>query len=197
MMGKGFEPMRLGKAALLVSVLVLSGSPAFAWEEFMYADLGIAKEFPSAPTIENGTYHTDVAGAGDVPAIIYSVKEDHIIYRMTVADMRAPEYVERSASIQAECIERAENEGTVLAKMPQRVEDGTDYRVYGHMTSVELFDDGGRKQTNCFFTKGRQIVIEAIILPEFGRPNSPNAIRFSASLRFRIDGTEYIPPENQ
>ena len=182
---------------LLLGYSLLFATPATAWQEYMYHDLGIAKEFPSEPKLEYGTYHTDVAGSGDTPALIFSVEENHIVYRMTVADMRAPEYIERSASILAECIERAESEGMVLAKMPQRVEDGTGYRVYGHLTSVELFDGGGRKKTNCFFTKSRLFKIEAIILPEFGAPNSSMAIRFTVSLRFRIDGTTYIPPEYQ
>ncbi len=165
-----------------------------AWAEYMYTDLGIAKDFPAEPNVESGTYETAVAGAGSVPTVIYSVEQDDVVYKMTAADMRAPEYIMRGANILSECIYRAEQEGMVLAKMPQRVEDGVGYRVYGHLTSVDLFDNQGRKQTNCFVTKGRLFKIEVIVRPAHGQPNSSLAIRFSSSLRFRIDGTTYSPP---
>nr|TFG52733.1 MAG: hypothetical protein E4H34_04615 [Hyphomicrobiales bacterium] len=183
-----------------VIFLLLAGIGLFpvkaraAWEEYMYSDLGIAKEFPAEPTVGSGTYDTAVAGNGSVPSAIYSVEQDNIVYRMTVADLRAPEYISRGANIYAECIFRAEQEGTVLAKMPQRVEDGVGYRVYGHLTSVDLFDNQGRKQTNCFVTKGRLFKIEAIVLAAHGLANTSQAIRFSTSLRFRIDGTIYEAP---
>jgi len=186
--------LRLGSACLAFAMALFGSQPAVAWDEYMYSDLGIAKEFPAPPDVENGTYRTEVAGSGTVPARIFSLQQDDVVFRMTVADMRAPEYMARSASILSECIYLAEREGDVRAKMPQRVEDGTGYRVYGHMTSVDLFDNRGRKQTNCFFTKGRLFKIEATVLPEHGQPNSPLAIRFTTSLRFRIDGTTYTPP---
>lgn len=188
--------MRWGISSLAFAVALLCSQPAAAWDDYMYSDLGIAKEFPSPPNVEDGTYRTSVAGTGTVPARIFSVEQDHVVYRMTVADMREPDYMARSGNILSECIYLAEQEGEVRAKMPQRVEDGTDYRVYGHLTSVDLFDNQGRKQTNCFFTKGRLFKIEAIVLPEHGQPNSSLAIRFTSSLRFRIDGTTYTPPEN-
>ena len=187
---------RMGYACLAFVTALFCSQSAIAWDEYMYADLGIAKEFPGPPDVEEGTYRTEVAGSGTVPARIFSLEQDHVVYRMIVADMRAPEYMARSASILSECIYRAEQEGEVRAKMPQRVEDGTGYRVYGHLTSVDLFENGGRKQTNCFFTKGRLFKIEATVLPEHGQPNSSLAIRFTLSLRFRIDGTTYVPPPN-
>jgi hypothetical protein len=165
-----------------------------AWAEYMYEDLGIAKEFPAEPNVENGIYETSVAGSGTVPSVIFSVEQDDVLYMMTVADMRAPEYIMRGANLLSECVYRAEQEGDIRAKMPQRVEDGVGYRVYGHMTSVDLFDNQGRKQTNCFVTKGRLFKIEVIVRPAHGQPNSSLAIRFSSSLRFRIDGTSYDAP---
>ena len=187
---------RWKSAFLAFAAALLSSQPAAAWDDYLYSDLGIAKEFPAPPSVEDGTYRTEDAGSGTVPARIFSLEQDHVVFRMTVADMRAPEYMARSASILSECIYLAEQEGEVRAKMPQRVEDGTNYRVYGHLTSVDLFDNQGRKQTNCFFTKGRLFKIEATVLPEHGQPNSSLAIRFTSSLRFRIDGTTYVPPEN-
>lgn len=180
-------------SALIVAFLLTTPASA-AWEEYMYADLGIAKEFPLPPKMENVSYQTPIIGPQAVPAVIYAVEEDNIIYRMTVVDLRAPEFVAKSASIYAECIEMAEDEGIVIAKMPQRVEDGTEYRVYGQMTSVNLFGNKGRKQTNCFYTKGRLFKIETTVRTDHGEVNSAKAIRFTSALRFRIDGTSYCMP---
>ena len=186
--------MRPMSLIILAGLIFLPGQASAAWAEYMYADLGIAKEFPAAPSLATGTYQTDVAGSGVVPSQIYSVELDDILYSLTIADLGAPDYIERGANILSECIYRAEQEGTVLAKMPQRVEDGVGYRVYGHLTSVDLSDNQGRKQTNCFVTKGRLYKIETIIRPAHGLMNSSQAIRFSSSLRFRIDGTVYEAP---
>ena len=156
------------------------------WQEHIYRELGIAKEFPAPPRMEQGTYRTEMTGRA-VPAIIYESDLDGITYRLTIADLQAPEFVAKSPSLYAECIELAEAEGKVLARMPQRVEDGTEYRVYGQMTSVELSGGEGRKLTNCFYSKGRLYRIEAHVSPAHGEFNSSMAIRFAASLRFRLD----------
>lgn len=186
--------MRWMSFFLVVCLALYSSQASAAWAEYMYEDLGIAKEFPAEPNVENDIYETSVAGSGTVPSVILSVEQDDVLYMMTVADMRAPEYIMRGANLLSECITRAEQEGDLRAKMPQRVEDGVGYRVYGHMTSVDLFDNQGRKQTNCFVTKGRLFKIEVIVRPAHGQPNSSLAIRFSSSLRFRIDGTSYDAP---
>jgi hypothetical protein len=175
------------RALRLSAVLALLVSPASAqWQQYIYADLGIAKEFPAPPERRTSTYETPVLGR-TVPATVYALTQDNIVYSLTIAELGAPEFVARSASLYAECIEMAEGEGRVLARMPQRVEDGTPYRVYGQMTSVELANNGGRKLTNCFFSKGRLYKIEVTVLPAHGEFNSSLAIRFAASLRFRLD----------
>ena len=178
--------MAAGFIPVLLSALFVSTPAAAQWKEVMLRELGIAKEFPAEPKREATTYRTAVIGTG-VPAQVFSVDQDGILYRLTVADLRLPDFVARSASIYAECLELAEAEGRVLARMPQRVEDGTEFRVYGQMTSVELANNGGRKLTNCFFTKGHLYRIEAVVRPEHGNFNSNLAIRFAASLRFRLD----------
>jgi hypothetical protein len=170
-----------------LSVALSAGSAAAQqWQEHMFRELGIAKDFPAPPRLATGTYETPVVGRA-VPATIYSVTADNIIYSLTIADLQQPEFVAKSASIYAECLERAEAEGRVLARMPQRVEDGTEFRVYGQLTSVDLANNGGRKLTNCFYTKGRLYKVEATVLPAHGEYNSSLAIRFAVSLRFRLD----------
>ena len=173
-------------AAALIAASCAAATPAGAqWQEFVYEELGIAKQFPAPPQETRESYQTPRTGRG-VPARVLSVERDNILYRMLVADMTAPDLVAKSALLYAECIQRAEQEGTVIASMPQRVEDGTPFRVYGQLTSVALAGNGGRKQTNCFYTKGRLFVIEALVRAAHGNMNAPEAIRFTSSFHFDV-----------
>jgi hypothetical protein len=174
-------------AALSVAALSLAASPAEAqWNEYVFEELGIAKQFPAPPKETRETYQTPQTGRA-VPARVLSVELDNILYRMLVADLSTPDLIEKSAQLYAECIARAEQEGKVIAAMPQRVEDGTPYDVYGQLTSVELAGNAGRKQTNCFYTKGRLYRIEALVRPAHGQPTAPETIRFTSSFRFALE----------
>jgi hypothetical protein len=173
--------------ATVISAALTCATPVCAqWKEYVYPELGLAKEFPAPPTETAGTYQTPGTGRA-VTARVFSVDMDGILYRMIAADLSAAEFLPRSASLYAECIARAEQEGTVRAHMPQRVEDGVEWRVYGQLTSVDLSANAGRKQTNCFFSKGHLLIIEAWVRPEHGEINAASAVRFSTGVRFRLD----------
>ena len=180
--------MRTIFGALAMVIAVCSAQPAAAqWKEYMYKDLGIAKEFPVEPKQTTGEYKSGVIGR-DVaaPSVILTAEEDNVVYRMEVVDLNKPDLIARSASITNECIFNAEEEGVTLANMTNRVEGGIN-AVYGRLTSVELFENKGRKQTTCLFTKGKMYIISAHVLPAHGEANSSKAIRFTNSLRFAID----------
>ena len=105
---------------------------------------------------------------------------------MTVAEMQ--DHIDRSASILGECVANAEKEGTSLANMTNRVEGGAD-AIYGRLVSVDVANNGGRRQTACLFNAtGRLYVIQATVLPEHGQPNSSMVIRFTNSLSFDLEG---------
>jgi hypothetical protein len=179
--------MRIVFGALATMVAVLTAQPAAAqWKEYVYRDLVIAKEWPAEPTRTAGQYKTGVVGREAVPSVVLSTEVDNIVFRMEVVTLDTPELVARSASITNECIFLAEEEGVTLANMTNRVEGGTN-AVYGRLTSVDLFENKGRKQTTCLFNKGKLYVISAHVLPAHGEPNSSQVIRFTNSLRFAID----------
>jgi hypothetical protein len=179
--------MRTIFGALAMVVAVCAAQPAAAqWKEYVYRDLVIAKEFPVEPTRTVGEYKTGVVGREGVPSVVLTAEQNNIVFRLEVVTLDTPELVARSASITNECIFLAEEEGNVLANMTNRVEGGTN-AVYGRLTSVEMFENKGRKQTTCLFTKGKLYKISAHVLPAHGEPNSSQAIRFTNSLRFAID----------
>jgi hypothetical protein len=176
--------MRLGVFALAAATAATlnAGAAQAAWEEHVYQDLGIAKEFPNPPARSTGSYSAPVAGTA--PATILTVSEDNVDFRMTVVPLPAKQAV--GAAIMGECTHVAEQEGQPLANMTTRIEAGAR-AVYGRLVSVDLRNNAGRRQTACFYTKGNLYKIEATVLPAHGQPNSSQAIRFTNSMRFNID----------
>ena len=155
------------------------------WQEHVFANLGVAKEFPAAPNVLSGEYQTIVIGDTPVPAAILLTELDNVVLKVTVADLRAPDLVVKGANIMGECYFDAELEGRVLTNLPHRAEDGTEYGVHGRIVDVEI-EGEGRKQTSCFFTKGRLFKSEAIIEEAAPQADLDVATRFVRSLRFDI-----------
>ncbi len=172
-------------AIAFAAAAMLASAPAGAaeWAEYRYEDLGVIKEFPGEPTRTEGEYATPVVGTAATTEFYY--EEDNIVFEMAVVELQ--DRVDISASILGECVANAEAEGTPLANMTNRVENGPD-AVYGRLVSVALANEGGRRQTACLFNAtGRLYVIRATVLPEHGQPNSSMVIRFTNSLSFNFD----------
>jgi len=178
--------MRFLAAMMMAATTLAAGSAAAApaWQEMVMEDLAIAKEFPGDPTRTAGEYTTPVAGT--VPATIFHIEDDNIVYEMIVAETQDKMAV--GSSILGECVANAEAEGTLLANMTNRVEGGAD-AIYGRLVSVDLANNGGRRQTACLVNAtGRLYVIKATVLPAHGQPNSSMVIRFTNSLSFDLTG---------
>ena len=162
-----------------------AGTPAAAaWQEFVFADLGIAKQFPAAPRRAAGTYQTVATGGVPVPADVFTLEADFIRYRMTVVALGRPDMLARSASILGECVFIAEEEGRPLANLPLRVPDGTALGLLGRAVSADIERAFARKETGCVFARGKLVRLEATVLPERAEPDAPEAVQFIESLRF-------------
>lgn len=166
------------------TALVVMALPASAaWVEHKYEDLGIVKEFPGEPKRETVEYKTPVAGTAQATRL--SMSADNIDYVLTVVPLK--DKLEASASIMGECVFMAEDEGEPLANMTTRIEPGAK-AVYGRLVSVDLADKKGRRQTACLFTKGNLYIVQATVRPEHGQMNAPQAIRFTNSMSFNMEG---------
>ena len=179
--------MRLIAIAMAAAAMLATASAeATDWSEYRYEDLGVIKEFPGEPTRTEGVYTTPIVGTA--PTTEFTYEEDNIVFEMTVVELQ--DKVGISASILGECEANAESEGTPLANMTNRVEGGED-AIYGRLVSVELANNGGRRQTACLFNAtGRLYIIRATVLPEHGQPNSSMVIRFTNSLSFDFERYE-------
>lgn len=164
----------------------LMPEPSMAqWQEHVFADLGVAMEFPVAPAVEDGEYQTVVIGDIPAPAVILSADDGSVSFKATVADLRTPEIAIHSANIMAECYFIAELEGRALSNLAFRAEDGTDYGVHGRVVDIEI-EEEGRTQTACFVTNGRLYKLEATTAENAPQEHLAVATRFVRSLRFDV-----------
>src|SRR5580693_3151103 len=76
------ETMRF---ALIMLALFLGAGPASAWEEYVYLDQGVAIQFPAKPQAMASTY--DSIFAKRLSSMVYSVEDDHVLYKLTVIDL--------------------------------------------------------------------------------------------------------------
>src|SRR4029077_4938950 len=70
---------------LIVLALFLGAGPASAWQEYVYLDQGVATLSPDNPEAMNSTY--DSIFAKRLPSMVYSVEDDHLLYKLTVIDL--------------------------------------------------------------------------------------------------------------
>ena len=160
----------------------VAGGPAAAqsWQEYSYPDYSFAVAFPAAPQIETTTHR--VADGRSVEARVYSVRQNNVVFKMTVAEL-ADSSLQESAVID-HAIKTLSEGGEVKINVPHRI-----YRVYGRQLSV-LGADGSHSMAAVFDYKGRLYQIEAKALP--GRSASDtnfDLVRFQQSLSFTDGGS--------
>jgi hypothetical protein len=183
--------------AAAVGLLTAISGPAFAaqanWEEYVYEEFGVAKEFPLPPA-RSQTIYAEPEGARDTPRIagenrpstLFQTELDDIVYKMEVIDIS--DVVERSANIFSECLYLSEQAGEELSNVHMGV-GGEDSEIYGRLAEVDLYDDRGHLLTACFYDSGNLFRVEALI-PEGGDIGSPAAYRFVSTVRFDLTDPE-------
>ena len=140
------------RMTLFVLAAFFASTPALAqgWEEYAYPDYAFAVAFPGKPQVEKTTFQ--IAPGRSVPAQVYSVRQNNVVLKATVADL-ANTNLEESALID-QAIKVLSEGGTVNVNIPARI-----YRVYGrHVTSE--WADGSRSMAQLFYYQGRLYLIE-------------------------------------
>ena len=165
----------------VLAAFVASGpAAAQSWQEYSYPDYSFSVAFPAAPQIETTTHR--VADGRSVEARVYSVRQNNVVFRMTVAEL-ADSSLQESAVID-HAIKTLSEGGEVKINVPHRI-----YRVYGRQLSV-LGADGSRSMAAVFDYKGRLYQIEAKALPGGSAADTEiDIIRFQQSLTFTDGGS--------
>jgi len=153
---------------------------ALSWQEYEYKDYGFAVAFPAAPNIETTT-HT-VADGRSVPARVYSVRQNNVVMKMTVADLAGTNLTEDALLDHAIKVTAAG--GKVELNIPQRI-----YRVYGRAFTVKG-TDGSYSMGAVFDYNKRLYQIEGKALPGANPSETEfDVVRFQQSLTFTDGGT--------
>ena len=165
-------------AFILATFVASAPAAAQGWQEYNYPDYAFGVAFPVDPQVESTTHQ--VAAGRSVAARVYSVRQNNVVFKMTVAEL-AGTNLEESVLIDY-AIKTLSEGGTVKVDVPHRI-----YRVYGRQLAVEGAD-GGYSMAALFNYKGRLYQIEARALP--GRNDTAaDTLRFQQSLVFTDGGS--------
>jgi hypothetical protein len=168
--------------ALIAFALALSFGPAKAWEEYIYLDQGVAIQFPAKPQAKASTY--DSIFAKKLASMVYSVEDDHVLYRLTVVDLTSRP--DMGTNFVNEAGYELMRKGDVLFTDFPRVYQGAR-SIYG-VTLVVDRKDGSRARSSLYYHKGRLYMAEAIVLPARGDKDMSTPSRYDQTIRFPPDG---------
>src|SRR5438552_9160669 len=140
---------------VLASLVAAGPAAAQSWQEYTYPDYAFSIAFPAAPQIETSTYQA--ADGRSVAARVYSVRQNNVVFQMTVADL-AGTNLEESAVID-HAIKTLSAGGKVTVNIPHRI-----YKIYGRQLSI-VGADGSQSAAALFDYKGRLYQIEGKALP--------------------------------
>jgi hypothetical protein len=169
--------------AMLALGLFLVTCPALAgFTEYDYPDQGVAIQFPAKPTAAKSAFKSILAK--DLPAVIYSAEDDHVVYRLTVVDLGAN--ADRGASFLNEAGYELMRRGNVIfTDFPRVYQD--EKSIFG-VTLVVDRKDGSRVRSSLYYHKGRLYIAEAAVLPARGDKDMTTPSRFDQTIRFPPDG---------
>jgi hypothetical protein len=168
--------------ALVVLTLLIGTTSAMAWEEYVYLDRGFAIQFPARPQMRTATHQSALVKG--LSAAIYSVEDDHVLYRITVVDLAG--HTEAATNLLNEAAYFLMREGNLLfTDFPRVYQD--ERAIYG-VTLVVDRTDGSRARTSLYISKGRLYLADAIVLPARGDKDMTVPSRFDQTIRFPPDG---------
>ena len=161
---------------VLAAFVACGPAVAQSWQEYTYPDYAFAVAFPANPQIETTTYQ--VADGRLVAARVYSVRQNNVVFKMTVAELAGTGLGESAVIDHA--IKTLSAGGEVKINIPHRV-----YQVYGRQLSI-AGADGSRATAAVFDFNGRLYQIEGKALPG---ANPLDMLRFQQSLVFTGGGS--------
>ena len=168
--------------AVIVFALVLGVGPASAWQEYVYLDQGVAIQFPAKPEVKKSTY--DSIYAKGMPAMVYSVEDDHVIYKLTVVDLAG--HPDAGVNFLNEAGYAIIRDGNVLfTDFPRVYQD--EQSIFG-VTLVLDHKDGSRERSSLYYHKDRLYIADALVLPARGDKDMGTPSRYDMTIRFPPDG---------
>jgi hypothetical protein len=168
--------------AFIMLALFLGAGPAAAWQEYVYLEQGVAIQFPAKPQAMKSTY--DSIYAKRLPSMVYSVEDDHVVYKLTAVDLTGRP--DMGSSFLNEAGYELMREGNILfTDFPRVYQDAQS--IFG-VTLVVDRKDGSRARSSLYYHKGRLYIAQAVVLPARGDQDMTTPSRYDMTIRFPPDG---------
>jgi hypothetical protein len=168
--------------AFIMLALFLGAGPAAAWQEYVYLEQGVAIQFPAKPQAMKSTY--DSIYAKRLPSMVYSVEDDHVVYKLTAVDLTGRP--DMGSSFLNEAGYELMREGNILfTDFPRVYQDAQS--IFG-VTLVVDRKDGSRARSSLYYHKGRLYIAQAIVLPARRDKDMTTPSRYDMTIRFPPDG---------
>ena len=168
--------------ACIMLALFLGAGPASAWQEYVYLDQGVAIQFPAKPQAMKSTY--DSIYAKRLASMVYSVEDDHVLYKLTAIDLT--DRPDLGSSFLNEAGYELMREGKILfTDFPRVYQDAQS--IFG-VTLVVDRKDGSRVRSSLYYHKGRLYIAQAVVLPARGDKDMTTPSRYDMTIRFPPDG---------
>jgi hypothetical protein len=168
--------------AFIMLALFLGAGPAAAWQEYVYLEQGVAIQFPAKPQAMKSTY--DSIYAKRLPSMVYSVEDDHVVYKLTAVDLT--DRSDMGSSFLNEAGYELMREGNILfTDFPRVYQDAQS--IFG-VTLVVDRKDGSRVRSSLYYHKGRLYIAQAIVLPARRDKDMTTPSRYDMTIRFPPDG---------
>jgi hypothetical protein len=168
--------------AIIMFALVLGAGPVSAWEEYKDLDQGVAIQFPTEPQAMKSTYDSILAKG--LPSTIYSAEDDHVIYKLTIVDLRSRP--DAGANFLNDAGNELLREGDLLSTDFPRVYQG-ERAIHGVTLVIDRMD-GRRERTSLYYNKGMLYIAQATVLPARGDKDMTTPSRYDQTIRFPPDG---------
>src|SRR5258706_4381468 len=114
-------------AFIMAAFVVSAPAAAQTWQEYSYPDYAFTVVFPAAAQIRMATYQ--VADGRNVPAHVYTARQDKGVFKVTVADLANTGLAENVVIDHA--VKMLSQGNVVKVDFPHRI-----YQVYGRQLSL-------------------------------------------------------------
>ena len=163
-------------AFALAAFATVGPAAAQNWQEYSYPAYAFTIVFPADPRVQTTTYR--LADGRSVEAHVYSARQNHSVFTVTVAELGKTGLNESSVIDHA--IKTLSEGGEVKINIPHRV-----YQVYGRQLSI-TGADGSHSTVALFDFNGRLYQVEGKTL---AGGNPLDMLRFQQSLVFTGGGS--------
>jgi hypothetical protein len=166
--------MKANVAILAAALLMPVAAVAQEWQAYTYPDPGFTIQFPGAPEVATSVIKN--ATGASLPMTRYVVRQDHILYTLSVVNYSSTNA--DALSTIAETERSVGKSGKVTMAAGARVN-----RFFGRKLSIDG-TDGSRSAVALFFVNRHLFTVVGQAFAPVAPEKSGDAIRFQESLQF-------------